>query len=362
MKKQTRTLLILLAAVVVLVGAYAGIRLGLKAKAKREAEEAAQAVVHVGELEDLQEVTYQNPYGVFRFTRQDDGQWVYAEDPELPIDPQNLEDIAEAVVGLTAVYEVEPEDDLSYYGLDGTKTFSATDSQGRTLDLILGKQCPDGATYYAMLSDGSACYTIPDALDRCVRKALTEMILLPEMPKLTRESLLSLKVEGRLGTFLLDRDGDEWFVTLDDGERTPLMDFEVPVRLTAFSSNDKYLDSLLDDDYTYFRIRSAAFYPIADADLSDFGLETPKYVITLVYDLGEGIQTLVLSVGKYSALEDANGRQISDTALQRYAVLGGDDIIYTILEDDYERTERMYFEFFGHEMSEEPVGQAANED
>ena len=102
MKKQTRTLLILLAAVVVLVGAYAGIRLGLKAKAKREAEEAAQAVVHVGELEDLQEVTYQNPYGVFRFTRQDDGQWVYAEDPELPIDPQNLEDIAEAVAFLAS--------------------------------------------------------------------------------------------------------------------------------------------------------------------------------------------------------------------------------------------------------------------
>ena len=359
MKKQTRTLLILLIAVVVLVGAYAGIRLGLKAKAEREAREAQDAVIHVGDLEDLQEVTYQNAYGVFRFVRQD-GTWVYAEDPALPIDPQNLEDIASAVVGLTAVYQVEAEDDLSYYGLDGTKTFAATDSQGRTLELILGKQCPDGATYYAMLADGSACYTIPDALDRCVRKSLTDMILLPEMPKLGRDSLLSLKVEGRLGTFLLDRDGDDWFVTLDDGERTPLMDFEVPVRLTAFSSNDKYLDSVLDDDFTYFRIRSAAFYPVEDANLADYGLETPKYVITAVYDLGDGVRTLEIRVGKYVAITDDTGRTISDTALQRYALIG-DDILYTILEDDYERTERMYFEFFGHEISEEPVGEAANE-
>ena len=359
MKKQTRTLLILLAAVVLMVGVYVGIRLGLKAKAEREAQEAQDALIHIGELEDLQEVTYQNPYGVFRFVRQD-GEWIYAEDPDLPIDPQNLEDIASAVVGLTAVYQIETEDDLSYYGLDGTKTFTATDSKGRTLDLILGKQCPDGATYYAMLADGSACYTIPDALDRCVRKPITEMILLPEMPKLTRETLISLKVEGRLGTFLIDRDGDEWFITLDDGERTPLMDYEVPVRLTAFSSNDKYLDSILDDDFSYFRIRSAATYPVSEVDLSDFGLESPKYVITVVYKTEEGVTTIVLTVGKYVAVVDENGRQISDTALQRYALVG-DDIIYTILEDDYERTERMYFEFFGHEISEEPVGEAADE-
>lgn len=388
MKKQTRNLIILAVAVVLLVGAYAGVTLWNKAKAERDAQAARDSVTYVSQLADAVEITYSNESGMHTYLKDENGRWYLEEDPDFPLNGENLDNIEEAVMGLAAVYRVDASDDLDYYGLNDGKILQVTDSNGDTLDMVIGIRSSDQESYYVRLQDTGECFTIHGDLNRYTNKTLLDMTLLRERLALDEEHLLSITMEGKFGTLVFDKETttvetevtDEttgetagepvteyvWYVTTEDVERKPLKNFDIPKDTASYSSADKFLHAVIVDDLTYMSFDSAVAYLPTQEQLEETGLDEPKYVLTLHFETDElledgtyAAETLVISVGDYVEYYEEDGSEIIPTMLKRYVTVEGDNLIYIMDEDDYEKLEMTYFEFNGHDLAEEPVGAAA---
>ncbi len=374
MKKQTRNLIILGIVVVLLVGVYFGIRLWQKAKAEKAAEDAANSVVYVSQLSDVVSIAIENHEGLHHYYKDAEGSWHMEEDEAFPMDGKNLDDIAYAVMELPAIYTVELQDDLAYYGLDDGKRLTVTDSAGTTVELVLGNVTADGQSYYAMQAGGDVAYTIDDDLNRFTSKEILDMAAIREIPKLGENNVLSVTVEGKLGTLLLERgepiEGDEdfqyaWYVTTEDQPRGLVETFNIPMNVASYSNAGKFVNAILVDDLAYINFDAAAAYLPNVESLADYGLEEPKYVITVVYETDElledgtyATETAVISVGSYIGVYDQNGEELAATTLQRYTMVEGDSVLYIMDEDDYEKIEVTYFEFHGYDLGDEPVGLA----
>jgi len=389
MKKQLRSFIILGIVVVLLIGAYVGVLLWNKAQAERAKQEAEDSIVYVSQLADAVEITYSNADGTtYSFARNEEGAWYYTPDEDFPLNGENLDNIEAEVMGLAAVYSVELNDDLSYYGLDTGKILRVTDSNGETLDMVMGIRSSDEESYYVMLAGGDTCYTIDGDLNRYTNKTLLDMADLRDRADMDEERLISVTFEGRLGTFVLDKEtvvteqeitdpetGETsmqpvteyvWYVTTASVERKPLRNFDIPAELPSYSSTDKYLTAVVDDDLAYLNYDFAYCYNPTAEQLEETGLNDPKYVITIVYETDEMLEdgtyateTMVIHVGNYHELYEEDGTEIIPTMLKRYVYVEGDSFIYIMDEDDYERLEMTYFEFNGHSVKEEPVGVAS---
>ena len=379
MKKQTRNFIILGIVVVLVIGAYVGIQLWNKAQAEKEAQAAENSKVYVSQLVDAVEIAYSNGEEEYTFARNEDGEWYYVPAPGFPLDDSNLRKIEEEVMGLEAVYSVDLTDDLSYYGLDSGKTLKVTDSNGQVLDMIIGTRSSDQESYYVMLAGGDTCFTIDGDLNRYTNKTLMEMAVLPGRLDLDEELLVSVTIEGKFGSMTLDKEittvesesGEGpvteyvWYITTDEVERKTLKTFDITVDLASYSSTAKYLEAILNDDMTYMSVDYGFVYQPTEEELAEMGLLEPKYVITVVYETDEMLddgtyatETVTFEVGEYSSLYDEDGAEIASTMLRRYTRIVGDDLIYLMAEDDYEKLELTYFEFYGHSIEEEPVGVA----
>ena len=356
MKKQTRNLIILAVVVALFVGGYVAIRLVSKAQAEKEAQDAADSMVYVSRLADAVEITYSNDAGMHSFARNVDGQWYLVEDPSFPLNGENLDKIEEEVMGLTAVYQVDVSDDLDYYGLNDGKILQVTDSNGSRLDMVIGIRSSDQESYYVLLQDSGECYTIDGDLNRYTNKTLLDMTRLRERLALDEEHLLSVTMEGKLGTLVLDKETviseqevtDEatgettvapvteyvWYITTADVERRPLKNFDIPMEYTSYSGTAKYLEAIIVDDLTYMSFdKCVAYLPTAE-ELEETGLAEPKYVLTVVFETDElledgtyATETLAISVGDYVEYYEEDGSEIIPTMLKRYVTVEGDRVI-----------------------------------
>ena len=386
MKKQTRNFIILGIVVVLMVGAYVGIRLWNRFQAEKEAQAAEDSKVYVSQLVDAVEITYSNSEGEYSFARDEDGAWHYVPAPGFPLDDSNLKKIEEEVMGLEAVYSVDLTDDLSYYGLDSGKTLKVTDSNGQVLDMVIGTRSSDQESYYVMLAGVDTCYTIDGDLNRYTNKTLMDMAVLPERLDMDEEILVSVTIEGRFGTMTLDKetavprqDTDSesgeaaaesapeyiWYITTDEVERKTLKTFDIPMDIASYSNTAGYMEAIIVDDLTYMSVDGGVAYQPTEEELADMGLLEPKYVITVVYETDEllddgtyATETVAFEIGDYNEFYEEDGTEIIPTMLKRYVRIVGDDLIYLMDEDDYEKLELTYFEFHGHSIEEEPVGTA----
>ena len=111
MTKQTKTLAVLAAALVVCGGAYAALRVWNGQQAQID------DTVYVTQLSDLTALSFTNAQGELSFTKAEDV-WQYDGDDAFPADQEAVEDLAEQVGSLAAIRVIDDPEDLSAYGLD----------------------------------------------------------------------------------------------------------------------------------------------------------------------------------------------------------------------------------------------------
>ena len=364
MKKQTKSLLILALAVVLCVGAYVGVRVGKTAKEKKEKAEQEAATVYLGNLTDLKKVSYELDGDTYHFELVGEDQWIYTDDPELTVDGEMFVKLENRLVGLKAQYSVDISDALAAYGLDPGRKVTAEDSQGNTLSLILGKACPGDNVIYAMEEGGDKVHAVTVYVDNYSSESILELATAKEFPEFEPEDVTKVSFTGeKFGTMLLEKDGEEWYMTLEGGEKQKVNDFKMPLELTYYSSPDLFMDAVINDDLRYMAMDKCVAYQPTAEDLARTGLDTPKYTIGVSYlDENGTEQSFRLDIGKYYELLDEYGKDITPTMLQRYAMVEGGKFLCIMGEDDYERLELMWYEFNGHSVKEEPVGAAAEED
>ncbi len=136
MKKRTKSLVLLLAVLVVLEAAFvivsavnAAMNGGLRSRTPP---------VSIGSAADPVALSCTADGETLRFIL-DGGEWRWAEGPELPLIQSYVTRIASAVRDLTAVRTLELPEDLAEYGLkDPAYELVAEDADGGSLHLLIG--------------------------------------------------------------------------------------------------------------------------------------------------------------------------------------------------------------------------------
>ena len=318
MTKQTKTLAVLAAALVVCGGAYAALRVWNGQQAQID------DTVYVTQLSDLTALSLTNGQGELSFTKAEDA-WQYDGDGAFPADQEAVEDLAEQIGSLAAIRVIDDPENLSAYGLDEPALqASVTAGDGTAATLLLGDV--SDSYCYAKRTDSDTVYTISTDLPESLESLeLLDLAAIPDFPDLGTDTISSLTWESGGTALTLTKTeaetagtesgdssaGDSSSSEESEEEAEPAWD----VNGTAIPSDNSTFTSLM------AQISSLAFDACYDykgeADtLSACGLDTPVGVLTINY--GEG-ETLTLTIGALDGTGDSY-----------YVQLSGDPAVYLL--------------------------------
>lgn len=322
MTKQTRTLAVLAAALVVCGGAYAALRVWNDRQAQ------VDDTVYVTQLSGLTALSFTNAQGELSFTKAD-GTWQYDEDEAFPADQDALEDLAEQVGTLAAIRVIDDPEDLSAYGLDEPALqASVTGGDGQTAELLLGDV--SGSYCYAKLEGSDTVYTVDTALFEALEDLeLLDLVDIPLFPALGTDNITSLTWEsGEIALTLTKTEAEAAGEDAEDpsedsgassseestDEEEPAWDVNgaaIPSDNSTFTSLIAQLSALAFDSCYDYK---------GEADtLAACGLNEPVGVLTVHYGDGE---SFTLTLGALDGTGDSY-----------YVQLDGDPAVYLLSAD-----------------------------
>lgn len=318
MTKQTKTLTVLAAALVVCGGAYAALRVWNDRQAQID------DTVYVTQLSDLTALSLNNGQGELSFTKAEDV-WQYDGDDAFPADQEAVEDLAEQIGSLAAIRVIDDPEDLSAYGLDEPALqATVTAGDGTAVTLLLGDV--SDSYCYAKRTDSDTVYTVSTDLPENLESLeLLDLAAIPDFPDLGTDTISSLTWESGGTTLTLTKtemagteSGDSSADASSSSESAEETEPAWDVNGTAIPSDNSAFTSLM------AQISSLAFDACYDykgeADtLAECGLDTPVGVLTVTY--GEG-ETLTLTIGALDGTGDSY-----------YAQLSGDPGVYLLSAD-----------------------------
>lgn len=304
--QQKRTFRILLTVAIVLAVALAAVLIykSRSAKAQEEAEAQAQADAVITQDQEYTDLSYYNGSATLSFTLDEEGSWVWADDPTFPLNQTTVTAIVDLLTSLTPQQTITDGDTLEAYGLDNpSATVTASGADGVSLSLSLGKTTTDGQSYYMMMnSDESTVYIISGTLYNYLSTPIYDMCLLPEIPDLSQENLSSITVLGAVSTTLTASQEE---AETSGGEESDDADAaEVTVTWTDNQGGDvtenEQVDALLTELYTFSLTKCADWRP-SDEAVSICGFDAPAAVA----EITTTSSTLTITVG--SATLDGTG-------------------------------------------------------
>lgn len=194
MKRSYKSLLLLLAVLVLAGGVFAVQRMNRPA-AVTETAEAAPLTDHAAA--DITGLAWQSGDTAWHFVRQD-GAWQNDDDPAFPVNTDTLDGMAEAFCALTADRVLENVTDKAAYGLaEPAFTVTAEFSDGSSIACAMGDALPFGDGYYVGLSDAEdKVYTLSDSLETAFAKDSADLARMEELP--TVENSARLVIGGNV--------------------------------------------------------------------------------------------------------------------------------------------------------------------
>lgn len=210
MEKRTRTLCLLVGAVVLLLVAYFGIRGFNKNQEKKAEKEAKASEIYLTKMEDVTEIRYNIGNGEQVFVKESDSDnWEVEAQPDFPLAQTYPEQIASDFGTLKAERELKDADQLSDYGLeDPVYTVELSDSKGNTHQISIGNVTGD--MYYATVDDSQTVYTVSAAVMEDLQYSLEEMAQLDQVPSIGSGNLVeeTITKAGSQTTYSADNKDD----------------------------------------------------------------------------------------------------------------------------------------------------------
>lgn len=306
--QQKRTFRILLTVAIVLAVALAAVLIykSRSAKAQEEAEAQAQADAVITQDQEYTDLSYYNGSATLSFTLDEEGSWVWADDPTFPLNQTTVTAIVDLLTSLTPQQTITDGDTLEAYGLDNpSATVTASGADGVSLSLSLGKTTTDGQSYYMMMNgDESTVYIISGTLYNYLSTPIYDMCLLPEIPDLSQENLSSITVLGAVSTTLTASQEEAETSGGEESHDADADAAEVTVTWTDNQGGDvtenEQVDALLTELYTFSLTKCADWRP-SDEAVSICGFDAPAAVA----EITTTTSTLTITVG--SATLDGTG-------------------------------------------------------
>lgn len=288
MKRRIRAMA-LLAALTLLCGCG-------KKEAQPQQEDMAVNIVPVEGVTALElcdgEVT-------LRFARTDDT-WHWVDDGTFPLDQDAVAALLALPSSLAAAEPVQGQGELSGYGLETPKKYVTATADGADSTIYVGSQTSDGR-WYVLTPDG-VVRLAAQADGEALSRSIYDMAVLPELPAITEENLISLTLtgaEGKQVTFSVDESGVRRSGARDVTEKT----------------------ASLVDELGKLAVTACVDYDPADGAAAVCGLDAPEVILAVNY---------VNAHGGDGALTLTVGGSTGDGG--RYVTLNGDTTIYRMEE------------------------------
>lgn len=288
MKRRIRAMA-LLAALTLLCGCG-------KKEAQPQQEDMAVNIVPVEGVTALElcdgEVT-------LRFARTDDT-WHWVDDGTFPLDQDAVAVLLALPSSLAAAEPVQGQGELSGYGLETPKKYVTATADGADSTIYVGSQTSDGR-WYVLTPDG-VVRLAAQADGEALSRSIYDMAVLPELPAITEENLISLTLtgaEGKQVTFSVDESGVRRSGARDVTEKT----------------------ASLVDELGKLAVTACVDYDPADGAAAVCGLDVPEAILAVNY---------VNAHGGDGALTLTVGGSTGDGG--RYVMLNGDATIYRMEE------------------------------
>ena len=277
--RKSRSLILLLIALIVLIGACLWLIKYNDAKDKTaDPDTNTDTSIASVDADSLQSIYFKNDRNEMTLKVLEDGTWEYTTDEAFPLNQTYVTSMKDALSDISSTRTItENTDDLSQFGLDTPSLIViATLTDGSTTTIALGDKAPVANGYYATLNNGSEVYILPDTFFNKFDYNLNDMITVETIPSITADNITHLTVENR--------DSINLEVKYEEGSPYDLSGLNNYIMLQPYATPvvaDSDAVKTLFGNYSGITFSSCADYNATD--LSKYGLDNPSSTVSLDY-------------------------------------------------------------------------------
>ena len=271
MKKKSVNLITAVGVLVVLSGAYVGVKTYVakqEAADTESAEEENPEIISIASADvksikfviDKKEVTFEK----------DGDSWVKSDETGFPVDQDKIDTLVSALNSIKAERTLENVEDASEYELDQPdNTITVTTEDGETTVIQLGMENDSTSQEYIDLNkDSSTVYVVSNSTFSSFEGTLYDFAKSGVFPTVDSSTVSKISVDGKDSSYVVEKDENNFWNITGDGE-TEKADSAKATSLASTLSSVAYA--------------SYVNYNCAEDELSQYGLDKPYAEITVDY-------------------------------------------------------------------------------
>ena len=271
MKKKSVNLITAVGVLVVLSGAYVGVKAYVakqEAADTESAEEENPEIISIASADvksikfviDKKEVTFEK----------DGDSWVKSDETGFPVDQDKIDTLVSSLNSIKAERTLENVEDASEYELDQPdNTITVTTEDGETTVIQLGMENDSTSQEYIDLNkDSSTVYVVSNSTFSSFEGTLYDFAKSGVFPTVDSSTVSKVSVEGKDSSYVVEKDENNFWNITGDGE-TEKADSAKATSLASTLSSVAYA--------------SYVNYNCAEDELSQYGLDKPYAEITVDY-------------------------------------------------------------------------------
>lgn len=271
MKKKSVNLITAVGVLVVLSGAYVGVKTYVakqEAADTESAEEENPEIISIASADvksikfviDKKEVTFEK----------DGDSWVKSDETGFPVDQDKIDTLVSSLNSIKAERTLENVEDASEYELDQPEnTITVTTEDGGTTVIQLGMENDSTSQEYIDLNkDSSTVYVVSNSTFSSFKGTLYDFAKSGVFPTVDSSTVSKISVDGKDSSYVVEKDENNFWNITGDGE-TEKADSAKATSLASTLSSVAYA--------------SYVNYNCAEDELSQYGLDKPYAEITVDY-------------------------------------------------------------------------------
>lgn len=271
MKKKSVNLITAVGVLVVLSGAYVGVKAYV---AKQEAADAESAEKENPEIisiasADVKSIKFVIDKKEVTFEKDGDS-WVKSDETGFPVDQDKIDTLVSSLNSIKAERTLENVEDASEYELDQPEnTITVTTEDGETTVIQLGMENDSTSQEYIDLNkDSSTVYVVSNSTFSSFEGTLYDFAKSGVFPTVDSSTVSKISVDGKDSSYVVEKDENNFWNITGDGE-TEKADSAKATSLASTLSSVAYA--------------SYVNYNCAEDELSQYGLDKPYAEITVDY-------------------------------------------------------------------------------
>lgn len=167
--REKKTLLILLAMLVVLLAVFFGLKNYNSRQDEKQAEKEQESEINITEMGDLKTITFSDGTAETTLEKKKDA-WKLADDPDAKLNETIVSTLESEMKNLAVERRLEDPDELADYGLENPAFWvRAQDTDGKECTVYVGDSAGDA--YYLTVDDKKEVYTGGSALADALQQA-----------------------------------------------------------------------------------------------------------------------------------------------------------------------------------------------